>query len=151
LPSGLDENNKHLPEYYNTIVATAKGSLITWAGQKITLKTIYPVIYSQNDSYYASVPTKIIYDSFGALKTKIPKLQLFNRDGTIIECSWSISYRNNKNEKITNPSNLNILPQIKDGSLLVPSIYISEAQATYCVLIASNNNEILYTQPIIIQ
>lgn len=150
-PSGLDENNKHLPEYYNTIVATASGSLISWAGQGITLKTIYPVIYSQEDKYYASVPTKIVYDSFGTLKTKIPKLQLFNRDGTVAECSWRISYRNNKNEEITRLNNLNILPQIKDGSLLVPSIYISEAQATYCVLIASHNNEILYTQPVIIQ
>lgn len=155
------DNVEFKSDAYNVIKGTAEA---LWAGRSVTLETLYPVIYSKDNNYRASVPTKIIYDSFGSL-TKTMKngapLELF-ADNIKIYPDWEIIYSFKKPEIEENESNkndwdiyrrkLSQMPQINNQgvyTLIAPSMYTGIKE--YAYLKATYNNEIVWTSPLIIQ
>ena len=65
----------------------------TWNGNRVNLVTYYPITYSADGEYYAEVPTKIIYDSFGKIQSPVTnQLRLFryNNNEELYGYTWEI-------------------------------------------------------------
>ena len=136
---------------YNLIEATVS---TTWAGRIINLQTKYPLIYSKDNNYSASVPIKIVYDSFGSLtnimKNGAPLELYFNNEKQSVQ--WEIVYSfteaDSKDEE-TYQRKLSQMPRLVNNTLIAPSMYTDIAETAY--LKATSNGSVLWTSPLIVE
>lgn len=137
-------------ESYNVLEAY---TIQQWNGQPTTLTTLYPVVYSAEGLYYAQAPTRILYDSFGAImrssQYSVPlKLFSFETNEEISGVNWEIAHTDSTVE----PS---WLPQLRWNSsngfytLELPVAYMETGSYSY--LVAYLNGISVWSQPILIQ
>lgn len=117
--------------------------------------------YSQK-GYYIEGTDRLVYDMAGRLindASDETPYKLFNKDGTEVECKWSITYWNeNENGSTSNHDGLPILNEknILIGSNMYISSYYKDKEnkiKKYAAVVAQSKNTSasLWVQPIIIQ
>lgn len=162
-PYTLD--NEYHSYDYNVLKAEAKN--ITWAGRDTTLIAYYPITFSRGYKYYSSIPSKIIYDSFGKLKTnRTMEVKLFDVDTNqeVKDAVWDVFYFYlNSNGELQRDYfqtvvNLSSLPRKNDNKLELPVLYPNSRYFASVVFWkkpkteAEEKNPIrLWSQPLIIQ
>lgn len=117
--------------------------------------------YSQK-GYYIEGTDRLVYDMAGRLindASDETPYKLFNKDGTEVECKWSITYWNENENGLT--SNHDGLPILNEKNILIGSnMYISSYYKDkenkikkYAAVVAQSKNTSasLWVQPIIIQ
>jgi len=146
------------PEAYNVIRASAN---VKWAERDIKLETLYPVIYSFKNQYHASVPIKIIYDSFSSLTKAMTSngfpLKLFDNNNVEIDnVIWEIIYSFDTTSSYYERK-LSQMPQIKISDdlvyrLIAPSMYTGIQEEAYLKAAITIDGEsiIVWTSPLII-
>lgn len=145
------------PDAYNVITASTS---VKWAEERqVKLQTIYPVIYSAENKYHASVPIKIIYDSFGSLTQtmkNITPLELFDESEKKVEnVEWQIVYsfaapEEDDSQKIKDmySRKLSQMPQIQGNSIVAPTIFYADNNDT-AYLKATLDGKVVWTSPLI--
>lgn len=130
---------------YNVLKAQAK---VPWAGRDLVLSSQVPLIFSQQGDYTAKATNRIIYDSFGTLKSlNLPQLKLFYRGGTdpLKNVVWHLSCYNG-------PQDPTRRLQLINDTLNPPSLFMTFANGEpEYVLYATINHSVVWSSPILLQ
>ena len=147
-------------------IATAVAENVPWRTNNLSLRSEYPIAWSNSKDYYYQGPTSITYDSTGSNpKYFAGELKLFDNENKDIKARWSIAYCqksstpvNGKYEYkyISDINNINIthLPFITQNEglyyLKAPKVFVDDDRIKICLIAQDDNLKLLWVQPIII-
>ena len=145
---------KQLNESYSSIEYNVIKSYIgqEWAGRHVVLETEYPVIFSRDGLYYSTVSSKIIYDSYGGLKSvSLPPLYLYElkTNKKLENITWELKC---SHEDINATQRLQLSEENGQYTLNPPSIFMTfeDREPTYVLCAKDNDNNVLWSQPILL-
>lgn len=131
--------------------------------RKIVLNTLYSVPFSSSEDFYISGPTTIVYDNQGIVsRCSEDPFRLYSRyDDKVVENQvWTLLYYDNKGNLINTTTEAgkavyDYMPILAQDNTIIPApMYFkySDDNSTFYVPVAQCkvNNEIAWTQPIII-
>lgn len=161
-----DENNvltvTPAIEGYQVIEAS---TTIKQLNQEIIVRGLYPIFYAGNSNYYYQGPTSIIYNNSGVHPVYYEgDINLFDKESHLPNnnCTWHIEYYTSSGlTKSLSPEEENrqksygqlITTQVTDGGEISYKFKPSSlflGSDVYMVLVATDGEEILWRQPLIV-
>lgn len=161
-----DENNiltvTPAIEEYQVIEAS---TTIKQLNQEVTVRGLYPIFYAGSSNYYYQGPTSIVYNNNGVNPAYYEgDINLFDKESHLPNdnCTWHIEYYTSSGlSKNLSPEEENrqksygqlITTQVSDGGEISYKFKPSSlflGTDVYMVLVATNGEEILWRQPLII-